>query len=275
MGRLEGRTALIVGGTGGIGLATARRFRQEGARLILSGRPGHSEELQLAQAAFADTSKSDVLIVEADLGDSNTANFLVELAIQHFERLDILFHAAGISGRSLGDGPLTDCTFEGWDAVMRINASAVFQTNQASLRQMLKQPLDDQGIRGTILNLGSVLAQSPSPQHFSTIAYVAAKGAVESMTRAAAAQYAANRIRFNVLAPGLIDTPMARRAVQNPRIQTYLQFKQPLANGPGSSLDVAEAALFLCEPASRFITGVVLSVDGGWRISEPAEAVSD
>ena len=120
---------------------------------------------------------------------------------------------------------------------------------------MLKQPLDAAGLRGTVVNVGSVLDRSPSPEHFGTLAYAASKGAVRAMTLAAAARYAPDRIRFNLLVPGLIDTPMAARAVERRRLRPYLAAKQPIAGGPGTATDVAEAALYLCEPASRFVTG--------------------
>jgi len=133
---------------------------------------------------------------------------------------------------------------------------------------MLDQPLDATGLRGTVVNVGSVLDRAPSPAHFGTLAYAASKGAVRALTLAAAAQYAPSRIRFNLLAPGLIDTPMAARAATDSRIRSYLAAKQPMAGGPGSVADVAEAALYLCEPASRFVTGAELVVDGGWCVSE-------
>jgi NAD(P)-dependent dehydrogenase (short-subunit alcohol dehydrogenase family) len=144
----------------------------------------------------------------------------------------------------------------------------MFLTNQAAIRQMLTQPLDDAGLRGTILNMGSVLAWSPSPHDFGTYAYAASKGAVRAMTLAAAARYAGDRVRFNLLAPGLIETPMSARAVSDPAIRGYLASKQPVTGGPGSPDDCAEGALYLCESASRFVTGVVLTIDGGWCISE-------
>ena len=184
------------------------------------------------------------------------------------DRLDVLFHVAGISGRSLGDGPLHEASPEGWDSVMNANARGTFLTNRAAVRMMRSQDPDAAGLRGTVLNMGSVLATSPSPEHFGTIAYAASKGAIRAMTLACAAQYAPERIRFNLLVPGLIDTPMASRAVADPAIQTYLATKQPMTGGPGEPADCAEAAVYLCEPASRFVTGVELTVDGGWSVSE-------
>src|SRR5262249_56724703 len=133
----------------------------------------------------------------------------------------------------------------------------------AAVRRMRAQPLDNFGLRGTVLNMGSVLAWSPSPDDFGTYAYAASKGAVHAMTLAAAARYARDRIRFNLLAPGLIDTPLAARALGDPAIRTYLATKQPMAGRPGTPDDCAEAALFLCEPAPQFITRTVLAADGG------------
>jgi len=118
------------------------------------------------------------------------------------------------------------------------------------------------------VNVGSVLSASPSPTLFGTVAYSASKGAVRSLTLASAARYASEHIRFNLVEPGLIDTPMAARAVSDPSIREYLANKQPIRGGPGSSVDVAEAIVYLSEPASRFVTGATLTVDGGWSVSE-------
>jgi NAD(P)-dependent dehydrogenase (short-subunit alcohol dehydrogenase family) len=116
--------------------------------------------------------------------------------------------------------------------------------------------------------MGSVLGWSPAPDFFGTYAYAASKGAIQAMTLSAAARYARDRIRFNLIAPALIETPMAGRAVEDPDIRQYLETKQPIRGGPGLPDDCAEAALYLCEPASKFLTGVVLNVDGGWCVSE-------
>jgi NAD(P)-dependent dehydrogenase (short-subunit alcohol dehydrogenase family) len=136
-------------------------------------------------------------------------------------------------------------------------------TNRAAVRHFLAHRQS-----GVILNTASVLAVSPAPQHFDTVAYIAAKGGVVALSRHAAARYAADGIRVNVLAPGLIDTPMAARAVQDPVIAAYLRTKQPLRGGPGQPDDVSDAAVFLCSDAARFITGTVLPVDGGWCVSD-------
>jgi NAD(P)-dependent dehydrogenase (short-subunit alcohol dehydrogenase family) len=264
-GRLLGQRCLIVGGTSGIGLATARRFLEEGARVVVSGKTPQERDgaLELLKRY------GPVQAIAADVTQPDAVSALYSAALEFLDgRLDVLFHVAGISGRRFGDGPLDECSTAGWDAVLETNAKGVFLTNQAAVRRMRAQPLDNFGLRGTVLNMGSVLAWSPSPDDFGTYAYAASKGAVHAMTLAAAARYARDRIRFNLLAPGLIDTPMATRAVGNPSIRAYLATKQPIAGGPGTPEDCAEGALYLCEPASRLVTATVLTIDGGWCVSE-------
>jgi NAD(P)-dependent dehydrogenase (short-subunit alcohol dehydrogenase family) len=264
-GRLEGRACLIVGGTGGIGLASARRFLEEGARVVVAGR--EPEAGRSARESLA--TSGPVWDFALDVRNAGEVAALFEFALGRLGgRLDVLFHVAGMSGRSLGDGTLHECTAEAWKAVMDVNAFGAFVTNREAVRIMRGQELDTAGLRGTVVNVGSVLDRSPSPAHFGTVAYAASKGALRALTLAAAARYAAERIRFNLLTPALIDTPMAARAVGDERLRTYLAGKQPIAGGPGRADDVAEAALYLCEPASRFVTGSVLTVDGGWSVSE-------
>jgi NAD(P)-dependent dehydrogenase (short-subunit alcohol dehydrogenase family) len=268
--RLDGQSCLIVGGTGGIGRATAERFLAEGARVVVSGKSAEEARDALDQLGPIGLASAE----EADASDESSVVGLFDRAVGALGgRLDVLVHVAGISGRRFGDGPLDACTVEGWEAVMGVNARGAFLTNREAIRRMLAQtPLETSGqgggARGSVVNVGSVLARSPAPHHFGTVAYAASKGAVESLTRAAAARYAADGIRFNLVAPGLIETPMATRAVADPAIRHYLATKQPIAGGPGSALDVAEAALYLASPEGRFVTGVVLEVDGGWSISD-------
>lgn len=264
-GRLDGRRCLIVGGTGGIGLTTALRFLGEGARVVVSGR--FSEEAEVARAVLRQAGPS--WAEDADVGDEAAVSSLFDRAMAHLEgRLDVLVHVAGISGRRSGDGPLHECSAEGWETVMGVNARGAFLTNRAAVRQMLTQEQDEHGIRGAVVNVGSVTGWSWSPEFFGTYAYAASKAAVHAMTQQAAARYAPDRIRFNAVAPALIETPMSNRACSDPAILAYLATKQPLAAAPGTPDDAAEAILYLAQPASRFVTGVVLPVDGGWCVSE-------
>jgi len=258
-GRLSNKRCLIVGGTTGIGLAAATRFLEEGGRLVVAGR---SQEKGIAAIRLLDAI-GPVQFVACDGANPKQVSELVLASITFLGGLDVLYHVAGISGRRFGDGPLHECSDDGWQTTIDANLKSTFLTNRAAVRHFLheKQP-------GIILNMASTLAYSPSPHYFNTFAYTATKGGIISMSRLAAAAYAGHGIRVNVIAPGLIDTPMATRAVHDDAIAHFLQSKQPLKPGPGSPEDCAGAAVFLCSDEARFITGAVLNVDGGWSVSE-------
>jgi NAD(P)-dependent dehydrogenase (short-subunit alcohol dehydrogenase family) len=258
-GFLCGKRCLLVGGTGGLGQAAARRFLEEGASLILAGHDPDAGR----QAVEALSSIGPCAFVGCDATRTEQVEALFAETLAHLGGLDVLYHLAGGSGRRFGDGSLHECSDAGWQATLDVNLTSAFLTNRAAVRHFLAQRQ-----RGVILNLASVLALAPAPHYFDTCAYAAAKGAIMSMSRQAAARYAPDGIRVNVLAPGLIDTPMAQRAVADPAIVGYLQGKQPLRGGPGQPGDCADAAVFLCSDASGFITGIILPVDGGWCVSE-------
>ena len=137
-------------------------------------------------------------------------------------------------------------------------------SNQAAIKQFLKQ-----GTGGTILNMSSVLGYSPSPQYFSTHAYAAAKSAVIGFTRSVAAYYAKNNIRVNIIAPALVETPMAKRAAEDETILSFIKTKQPLDGGRiGCPSDLDGLAVYFMSDQSRFTTGQIVAVDGGWTVSE-------
>jgi len=257
--RLREKRCLVVGGTTGLGLAAARRFLEEGAVVAIAGRSPEK-----GAAAVAELSPGgDIRYFVGDASREDSVESLVEEAWSTFGGMDVLYHVAGMSGRRYGDGALHECTAEGWDITLHANLKSVFLTNRALIRRWLPESRP-----GAILNMASVLGISPSPHFFDTAAYAAAKGGVIAMSRQAAARYAAQGIRVNVIAPSLIDTPMSTRAVNDEAILDFLRTKQPLTQGPGRAGDCAEAAVFLCSDEARFITGVVLPVDGGWCVSE-------
>lgn len=261
---LEGRVWLIAGTTG-IAAATAERAAAEGATICLAGRdPGHGEALRDRVRACGVSCEW----VLGDLTESDAGDRIVRTCVGQFGRVDAAFNAAGISGRRYGDGPAHACTAEGWDAVMNTNARGLFLLCGALLRQMLSQSVGEDGVRGSILNMASVLGWSPSPRHFATHAYAASKAAILGFSRAMAAQYAADRIRVNAIAPALVRTPMSARAQQDAEISDFLRTKQPLLGDFLTAGQVADAAVFLLGPRSAAITGDVLVVDGGWCVSE-------
>jgi NAD(P)-dependent dehydrogenase (short-subunit alcohol dehydrogenase family) len=257
--QLANKRCLIVGGASGLGRAAARRFLEEGARLVIAGRSADKG----SEAVAALEGLGPVAFVGCDASRSDQVERLFAEAVEFLGGLDVLYHVAGISGRRHGDGPLHECSDEGWQVTLEANLTSTFLTNRAAVCHFLEHATP-----GVVLNMASVLAFAPSPQHFDTYAYSATKGGIVSMSRLAAARYAPEGIRVNVIAPGLIDTPMAARAVHDPSIRHFLRTKQPLNAGPGRPEDCSDAAVFLCSDAARFITGIVLPVDGGWCVSE-------
>jgi len=254
---LEGKALVVIGGTTGLGFAASQAFTAAGARVVALGLPpepvqGGTQENRLER------------IIHDDATKPGAAAAAISECLEAFGRFDGLYHIAGGSGRRWGDGPLHEITDEGWQRTIDLNLSSVFYSNRAAVRQFLAQQTG-----GTILNLTSVLASCPSPHFFSTHAYATAKAAIVGLTRSCAAAYAAKQIRFNALAPGLTDTPMAQRAAHDPRILDFVKTKQPLDGGRiGRAEDLNAAAVYFMSEASVFTTGQVLAVDGGWGLSE-------
>jgi NAD(P)-dependent dehydrogenase (short-subunit alcohol dehydrogenase family) len=255
---LLNKSLVIVGGTSGMGLSAATACKEAGARLVVVGRDAESSEL--ARQQLGDSAQ----LLVGDATRAETAERAVFAAVEQFGRLDALYHVAGGSGRKFGDGPLHEVTDEGIDWTLALNLKSVIFSNRAAVRQFRKQ-----GDGGAILNMGSVLGFRPSPQFFSTHIYAAAKSALVGLTRSCAAYYAKENIRFNLIAASLVETPMSQRAAGDERILKFVSTKQPLDGGRiGLPADLDEAVLLFLGDGSRFITGQVLSVDGGWSVSE-------
>jgi len=159
---------------------------------------------------------------------------------------------------------LHELTDDGWQATLDLNLTSLMFSNRAAIRQFL-----DQGDGGTILNMGSVLGWSPSPRHFATHTYATAKAGIIGLTKTIASYYASQRIRCNVLAPALVETPMAQRAARDQTVLRFIKTKQPLDGGRiGQPEDLDAAAVYFMSDESKFVTGQVLAVDGGWCLSE-------
>lgn len=267
---LRDKVILVVGGTSGIGLSAAVACLAEGASVSILGR--RREELAEAVEAIESNAamkhaKGLESRIECCMGDA-TSSLQVDDAfaqtIERFGGLDGVVHVAGASGRRHGDGPLHEVTDEGWEWTLRTNLDSVAWSNRAATRYWLEEDRN-----GSIVNIGSVIAANPSPHFFATHAYATAKAGIEGLSRAAASRYAANNIRFNVIAPGLIDSPMAQRAMHDEEIQDYLKTKQPLDSGrAGVPSDLDGAIVFLLSDSSAWVTGQVIDVDGGWSVSE-------
>ena len=248
------KTILITGATG-IAEATAQAAAAQGDSIFIISRTEldcQSLSERLPTSAYH----------AADLRDEHAVEKAFSACLQKFNGVDAVFNVAGISGRKFGDGPLHECSAEGWDITLDTNVRSMFLLCRSALRYWL-----DTGRHGTILNMASVLAFSPQAQHFATHAYAASKGAIISMSRAMAAYYAPHKIRVNVIAPGLVRTPMSERAQSDPEVLHFIARKQPLSEGMLDPADVARTALFLLGEQSRHMTGQVVGIDGGWAVS--------
>ena len=256
---LRGKVVVIVGGTTGLGFSAARACVEAGGKVAVVGRKPDD-----AKAAADLLGPASCVAVVGDATEPTVAPSAIERAVNAFGRFDALYHVAGGSGRRAGDGPLHEITDEGWDFTHRLNLTSLFYSNRAAARQFLRQ-----GGGGSVLNMGSVLGFSPSPGHFATHAYASTKSAVIGFTRSAAAYYAPHNIRFNVIVPALIETPMSQRAAGDEAIMKFIATKQPLDGGRiGRPEDLDAAVVFFLSDASKFCTGQVLTVDGGWSVTE-------
>ena len=243
MNRLRDKVAVVTGGASGIGLATAQLFTEEGARLIV-----------------LDIHASGTDSLRVDVTSASEVESAMQDVVRKYNRLDIVVNVAGGSGRKWGDGPADSCTLEGWDKTLALNLDSVFYCCKYALQAMLPQG------RGVIVNVSSVLGIVGGDEDFATHAYAASKGAVISLTRSIASYYAPRGIRANVICPGLIATPMSQRAQESEHIQARLSLLHPLTGDFGTPNDVAQAALYLASDESSFVTGSVLTVDGGWTV---------
>jgi meso-butanediol dehydrogenase / (S,S)-butanediol dehydrogenase / diacetyl reductase len=226
--QLSGKVAVVTGSAGGIGGAVAAAFAGAGAEVV---------ELNREQA---DLTRPDE----------------IEAFFAGLRRVDVLFNGAGISGRSLGDGPVDECTLEAWNTVLATNLTSVFLCSKHAI------PLLRAAGGGAIVNLSSVMGMTPGDEDFTTHAYQVSKGGIITLTRAMAYHYGREAIRVNAIAPGIIATPMSLRAQSDPGILARLPELQPLTGDFGRPEDVAGAALYLA--SAPFVTGAVLTVDGGW-----------
>lgn len=257
-GWLNNKCIVIIGGTTGMGLSAALRFTEEGAKVVVVGRDVENSKRAGLQL------KENGLAISGDAANEETAERAIQECKKTFGEFDGIYHVAGGSGRKFGDGPLHELSLEGWNYTMQLNLTSLMLSNRAAIKYFM-----DNNQPGTILNMSSVLGYSPSPKYFTTHAYAAAKSAIIGFSKSIASYYAARNIRINVIAPALVETPMAQRAANDDTILQFIKTKQPLDGGRiGIPDDTLGAAVFLMSDNSAFITGQIIAVDGGWTVSE-------
>jgi NAD(P)-dependent dehydrogenase (short-subunit alcohol dehydrogenase family) len=253
--RLDRASIVVTGAAGGIGAATCARLCDEGARVVAVDRERAAlDELRARLPATA-----AVEVLAGDVTDAATARAAVDLAIGSFDRIDGVVSIAGASGRSAGDGPVHECTDAGWAWTLQTNLTSQFLMARAALPQLIAAG------GGSIVLLGSVLGLGGGGRHFATHAYAAAKAGTTGLARAMASYYATDGVRVNVVAPGLVATPMSRRAQADDAVMREIDDRQPLG-GIAAPEQVAGTIAYLLSADSAHTTGAVITVDGGWLV---------
>ncbi|MDB5516167.1 MAG: short-chain dehydrogenase [Tardiphaga sp.] len=252
--RLAEKSVLITGASSGIGRAIARRFAAEGARLVLADITEEVREGGTPTAELLRSAGHDVEFIRTDVASEADTARAVETTVRRFGRLDVLVNDAAIGVGSR----LTETSLEEWDRTLAVNLTGVFLMSRAAVRQMLTQDIRNEA-RGRIVNISSQHGMIACPEN---IAYGTSKAGVVYLTRQIAADYAADFIICNAVAPGKIVTGKPGRAAE-PRWMDYSQARTPMPR-LGRPDDVANAALFLASDEATFITGENILVDGGW-----------
>lgn len=252
MNRLEGKVAIVTGGNAGIGEAIAKRFADEGASVVITGR--RQSELDRVVSGIRHN-KGKALSVAGTVTDEAHAQDVAQRTLDSFGRIDILVNNAGVGdfGKRLHE---TEDTV--WATLLDVNLTGVFRMTRAVLRQMLKQG------RGVIVNISSVASLVGIPWG---PAYAASKGGLDALTRALAIDYAKDGIRCNVVNPGLINTPMAAPLMANPEMLQPIMAHYAIRR-PGTSEEVAGMVLYLASDEASWVTGGTFTIDGGMTVSK-------
>ncbi len=246
--RLEGKVAVVTGGSRGLGLWMAEGLAEAGADVVLCAR-----KLEPCQEAAKTIAEIGVrtLAVECDVTDPDAVKALVEKTVSEFGRIDILINNAGF----IWEEPPESVSLETWNKTLAINATGTFLCSQEAGRRMIEQG------RGRIINITSISGlASVDPELSNTIPYSAAKGAIVAFTRDLARKWCSHNINVNAIAPGYFGTKMSKYLVENrrPQLMNAIHMKRL-----GTKEEIKGVAVFLSSAAAGYITGQVLAVDGG------------
>lgn len=250
---LDGKVALITGGSRGIGAAAVRLFHQAGARVAFNYRSARAAAESLAAEAG-----KDCVAIEQDLSSPEQGRALVAKTVEAFARIDILVANHGVWPPE--DEPIATMSEDQWRATLAVNLDSVFGLTQATVSQMLKQGRPRPGEpAGHIVYVSSTAGQRGEARHAD---YAASKGAIISLTKSLSSELAPQGISVNCVAPGWVETDMSAAALADPVSRARIFAGIPL-NRVARPMEIAGPILFLCTPFAGFISGEILNVNGG------------
>ena len=247
---LRGKVAIVTGAGSGIGRAIALRLAEEGARVVASDVDLRSAE---ETATEIQEGRGETIALQVNVGSQTDVAAMVSRALEQWAQVDILVNNAGVSG----EFPFLDMAEAEWDRVLNINLTGAFLCGQAAARAMVQG-----GRGGRIINIASVNAEVAGA---GLAHYCASKGGLRMLTKVMALELAPHGINVNAVAPGIVNTPLTAKSLQEPAKRRALMAHVPLGR-VGQPEDVAHAVLFLASEKASFITGTILFVDGGWLI---------
>ncbi|MEK4563913.1 glucose 1-dehydrogenase [Alkalihalobacillus sp. FSL R5-0424] len=248
---LEGKVAIITGAAMGMGQATAQLFAEAGAKVVVAD---FNEEKGKEVTAAINESGGTAFFHKVDVSKSEQVKQLVEATVNEFGRLDVAVNNAAITP---DDRPVSDFDEEYWDKLMNVDLKGTALCMKYELQQMIKQ-----GEGGSIVNISSVSGYRPQPNN---AIYVAAKHGVNGLTKTAALENGDKNIRVNQVAPGAIDTPMLRAALEQfGHTEEEYAPQLSLLNRFGSPREVAQASLWLASDQASYITGTTIHADAGY-----------
>jgi NAD(P)-dependent dehydrogenase (short-subunit alcohol dehydrogenase family) len=244
-GRIEGKVAVVTGGCSGIGLATVRRFAEEGAKVVVADQSDDAGEQLAAEVGGT--------FVHCDVADKADVDHLFRTAFETYGRIDIAFNNAGISPPE--DDSILDTELDAWRKVQEVNLTSVYLCCKAALPYMLEQG------KGSIINTASFVAVMGAAT--SQISYSASKGGVLSMSRELGVQFARQGVRVNALCPGPVNTPLLQELFAKDEDRAARRLVHVPMGRFGEPEEMANAVLFLASDESSFITASTFLVDGG------------
>jgi len=246
---IKGQTAIVTGASSGLGVTFAETLAEHGLNLVIAAR--RYERLVKVAEAISNKFGVKVVPLKTDVSQEEQVIRMVKTAIEKFDSVEVLVNNAGIASLS----PSVDMRLEEWKKVIDVNLTGAFLCARTAAREMIKKKY------GKIVNIASIYGAVGDI--YPTAPYYASKGAVINLTRALAIEWAPYKINVNAIAPGFFPSEMTESVFRDEKALKYILSRTPLGR-TGEPLDLKAALTYLASPASNYVTGQTIFVDGGW-----------